>query len=44
MSQFFFQDAVCIHFCMEWTPVMPVWFQLPTSIENDGKQKENVCN
>jgi len=27
-----------------WTPLMHVWFLLPTSIENVGKQKENVCN
>ena len=40
----FFQDAGCIHFCMEWTPLMHVWFLLPTSIENVGKQKENVCS
>jgi len=44
MPQFFFRMHVAFHFCMEWTPLMHVWFQLPTSIENVGKQKENVCN
>jgi len=29
----FFHDAGCIHLCMEWTPLMHVWFLLPTSIE-----------
>ena len=38
----FFQNARCIHFCMEWTPLMHIWFLLTTSIENVGKQKENV--
>ena len=42
MPQFFFQNAGCIHFCMEWTPLMHIWFLLTTSIENVGKQKENV--
>jgi len=42
IPQFFFQDAGFIYFCMEWTPLMHVWFLLPTSIENVGKQKENV--
>jgi len=29
---------------MEWTPLMHVWFLLPTSIENVGKKKETVRN
>jgi len=30
----FFQDAGCIHLCMEWTPLMHVWLLLPTSTLN----------
>jgi len=35
----FSRMQVAFYFCMEWTPLVHVWFLLPTSIENVGKQK-----
>ena len=37
MPQFFFQDASCIHFCMELTPMMHVWLLALKMLESKKK-------
>jgi len=40
----FFQDAGCIHLCMEWTPLMHVWFLRPTVLALKMlKSKKKTC-